>query len=383
MPIFQWSPQLETGDAEVDGQHRRLVELIGALSRLLEERHELEPDALAPVRDELFEYARHHFRTEEGLMVAGGADPRHQEAHRREHREFVAQVETMVAHPVGDPLGAARALLAYLVHWLTYHILGTDHALVRQLQAIARGRTPAEALAEAERGGDPATGTLLASMRALFETLVERNRALTVLADTLEARVRERTEALTAANAELRDMVQQVERLALTDALTALPNRRYAMQALSRGWAGASRWGRAMSVLLVNADAFKPVNDEHGHEAGDVVLRTLATALRNCVRGYDEVCRLGGDEFLVIALETSLEGALALAERLRATIAALEVPVGDRGVWRGSVSIGVASRGPGVADVETLLRAADEGVYAAKRAGKNAVRACQPAEPWP
>jgi hemerythrin len=124
--------------------------------------------------------------------------------------------------------------------------------------------------------------------------------------------------------------------------------------------------------MMIDADGFKQVNDNHGHDAGDEVLRQLSRNLLYTVRTDDIVCRLGGDEFFVICTHTQLEGATQLAEKLRQAIAALRVPVGN-GEWLGSISIGVAMRKTGMGHFEQLIKAADEGVYCAKKNGRNCV----------
>jgi hemerythrin len=372
MATFRWDVQFETGLPEVDAQHRHLVDILVGLSARLEKEAAVDPADLAPVYAELVDYSRYHFQTEERLQSEVGLDARHVLHHVREHTDFVRQVQALLARPSADPGADARRLVDFLVHWLTYHILGSDHAMARQIRLVRAGKGAEDAFAEAERAIDPATATLLRSVQALFDVLSHRNRELMDLAESLEQRVAERTTALTAANAELKALVERVEQMAMTDMLTGLPNRRYAMERLGRALASAMRQGTALSCLLVDADGFKQVNDTYGHEAGDEVLKSLARELRRVLRESDDVCRLGGDEFLVIAPDTPPEGALALGERLRRSVAALRVVAGA-GSWKGSISVGVATRTSELT-VEGLLRAADEAVYAAKRAGRNAVR---------
>lgn len=373
MGTFRWNPDFATGLEEVDAQHRGMVELIGGLSARIE-RADLDPDTLAPMFTDLQRYAEEHFLTEAKILAEFSVDARHVDQHRNEHTYFLGQIEDMIQRFSSRSGATALQLLDFLIHWLTYHLLGTDQSMARQVKAIRAGRAPQEAFLEAERGINPATATLLQSLQALFRVLSLRNRELTELTATLERRVLARTAALSAANAELRQAVAQVEQMAMTDFLTGLPNRRQAMDRLAQCWALSVRHDHPLATLLLDADSFKEVNDAHGHHAGDEVLKALAAALRASVRAGDEVYRFGGDEFLVIAPETSLEGALSLGERIRSSVARLRVPAGS-GAWQGSVSVGVAARGPGNADIDALLRAADHGVYAAKRAGRNAVRA--------
>jgi hemerythrin len=127
--------------------------------------------------------------------------------------------------------------------------------------------------------------------------------------------------------------------------------------------------------MMIDADGFKPINDTFGHDAGDVVLRELAQALRDGVRTDDVVCRLGGDEFFILCPRTALADGLNVAEKLRGDIASLRVPAGT-GTWHGSISVGVAENDD-LECPEILLKVADDGVYAAKRGGRNRVATVQ------
>jgi hemerythrin len=206
---------------------------------------------------------------------------------------------------------------------------------------------------------------LLTALNGLFQQVSARNHELVQLNRTLEARVKERTLALTIAN-------QQLEELANTDTLTGLPNRRYAMRSFAREWDAGQRDGTPLACMVIDADGFKVINDTYGHDAGDEVLRALSKQLQHAVRTDDIVCRLGGDEFLIICAGTPMEGALKLAETIRREVAALHVPAGA-GEWRGSISVGVAAKTFAMTGLDELLKAADLGLYVAKRNGRNRV----------
>ena len=161
------------------------------------------------------------------------------------------------------------------------------------------------------------------------------------------------------------------------------------MQSLARYWEEAKASGKPLVCMMIDADHFKEVNDLYGHDAGDRVLKELALTLRHAFRNDDMVCRLGGDEFLVICPKTALDGGLHIAEQTRQTVADLSVETGGE-PWHGSISIGVAASAPALdagssgADSsaermvmtshEALIKQADRSVYAAKAAGKNCVR---------
>ncbi|MEA3544226.1 MAG: diguanylate cyclase [Thermodesulfobacteriota bacterium] len=166
---------------------------------------------------------------------------------------------------------------------------------------------------------------------------------------------------------------QQLGKLALTDVLTGLSNRRYAMQILEQLWDELLENSKPLACLMIDADGLKKINDSYGHDAGDIMLCALAKELQYAVRTDDIVCRLGGDEFLIICPNTDEEGAINIANMTHAKISELIVNV-DGGVWQGSVSIGVAVKTGSMQNFEELITAADRGVYAAKEAGKNCVK---------
>jgi two-component system cell cycle response regulator len=123
---------------------------------------------------------------------------------------------------------------------------------------------------------------------------------------------------------------------------------------------------------MIDIDRFKLVNDEHGHDTGDAVLRAVARSLRSCIRATELVCRLGGEEFLVICPRASAAKAALIAERMRL---ASEANVIEHGVFRRAVtlSLGVAELDSAVVNIDRLIKVADERVYQAKQAGRNRV----------
>jgi diguanylate cyclase (GGDEF)-like protein len=170
---------------------------------------------------------------------------------------------------------------------------------------------------------------------------------------------------------------QRAQEAALTDVLTGLYNRRHAMERLAQEWAEAERSHRPLSVLALDIDHFKSVNDNHGHDTGDVALRQFAEILRVFSRTPDVPCRFGGEEFLLIAPDTSLEGALNLAERIR--LAVQDKPLVAAGVsLHLTVSIGVAEKSARHANIDQLIKSADEALYHAKQNGRNRIEKALP-----
>jgi diguanylate cyclase (GGDEF)-like protein len=165
-------------------------------------------------------------------------------------------------------------------------------------------------------------------------------------------------------------LFQQMQHQALTDSLTGCFNRRFFDIQLERDLHFATRMRQPVSLILLDIDHFKRVNDTHGHDAGDRALRTIADALREEVRGVDTAVRYGGEEFAIILPQAGPEGALVVAERLRSRIERLDVP----GVGQITASLGVASFPLDASSRELLVTTADRALYQAKRAGRNLIR---------
>jgi diguanylate cyclase (GGDEF)-like protein len=165
-------------------------------------------------------------------------------------------------------------------------------------------------------------------------------------------------------------MVKKLEELATTDGLTGLLNKRTMLDLASQKVAAATRFGRELSVLVTDIDFFKKVNDTHGHDIGDVVIRGLGDILRRAKRATDAVARFGGEEFVVICEETDAKGALLFAERIRKELEAttFRTPNGPLNV---TCSIGIATFPEAGRDWDALFKAADEALYAAKHGGRN------------
>ena len=195
----------------------------------------------------------------------------------------------------------------------------------------------------------------------LEEMVVERNRMMAER-DQLLVTERALSSELEAANRTLSD-------LANTDALTGVLSRRALFERLDEEHARSSRFGCQLSVLMVDIDHFKRVNDTHGHQTGDRVLRSVAGAFLATLRLNDCVGRYGGEEFLAILPEIDAVGAFAVAERVRAAVAELAVHT-QGGFVSVTSSIGVAEL-EGDERAESLVARADAALYAAKGAGRD------------
>lgn len=223
------------------------------------------------------------------------------------------------------------------------------------------------------QGDDESLLTALAAQAAVAIENADLYRKLSVLNLSLEQKVEERTAELTSANEILSALNKELEEISITDGLTQIFNRRYFMDRLRQEVKRVSRYGPPASILMIDIDHFKKVNDTYGHQAGDVVLSGTAQLIKGKLRETDLFARYGGEEFVLIATATEQPGALILAERLRAHIEKAEFEHLARRI-RVTVSIGLSTWNPSLKDdFEELIRLADAALYRAKEQGRNRV----------
>ena len=172
---------------------------------------------------------------------------------------------------------------------------------------------------------------------------------------------------------EIKQAMEKMAELSTKDELTDLYNRRYFMESAEREVSGTARYGQDLSLLMLDLDFFKQVNDTHGHPAGDAVLQQTARLLKKSIRQYDVACRYGGEEFAVIMPNTRLTDAQIFCERLRKKIENSTVRYNSKKI-RFTVSIGLAQFLPEIdKSITDLIKRTDDGLYAAKQQGRNRV----------
>jgi diguanylate cyclase (GGDEF)-like protein len=247
-------------------------------------------------------------------------------------------------------LGSVSALLAVLLAWrLAGHLARPLTDLAASARLMADGQSTSVAAQDCPLEAQAVAGAL----NDMMAKLVEINAGL-------EARVRQRTEELVAAN-------DALARLARLDPLTGLPNRRAFDERAAQLVAAARRSGKPLSVVTLDIDFFKRVNDIHGHPAGDTALVAIATAMRGRLREQDVVARIGGEEFAVLLPDTAGAGALIAANKIVEGMRALRIPV----VGPITVSCGVADISMPLGDTTEALARADKALYRAKGEGRN------------
>ena len=198
----------------------------------------------------------------------------------------------------------------------------------------------------------------------------------------LEARVRSMLR-IKRLQDEVEEKNRELERLSISDGLTGLFNHRHIHALLHEEFERADRTGERLAVAMFDLDHFKAVNDTYGHQAGDRVLQQLADILNESAREIDRVGRYGGEEFMVLLPDTSIDDAEVFVERVRREVARKPFAIGDQEPLRMTISAGISTYPHAeIGNAETLVRVADEALYAAKAAGRNRVVRCDrlPAE---
>jgi diguanylate cyclase (GGDEF)-like protein/PAS domain S-box-containing protein len=172
---------------------------------------------------------------------------------------------------------------------------------------------------------------------------------------------------------ERKRLMAELERLSETDALTNTLNRRGFLKLAEREFERMRRAGRPLTIVMIDIDHFKGVNDVFGHAAGDMVLRMVADRCRECVRSYDLLSRFGGEEFIILLADTPMEAAHKIVSRLHTAIASCRVPT-IKGEVMVTASFGLATVEPSDINLETAIRLADEALYEAKNSGRNCIK---------
>ncbi len=250
--------------------------------------------------------------------------------------------------------------IRFSLRWATACVLVTALALIYLTKIGEQPFGPLDFRATAL-----STQEFIATMSLIalgLNTLLAQHRAN---ARELERRVREQT-------AELREANSKLERLALTDALTGLPNRRALLELLPKEMERCSRMHDGLALIMFDVDHFKRVNDLHGHAAGDLVLQRVAAEVSSVVRSMDTLTRYGGEEFVLLAPGIESNSAVQLAERMRSAINGSEVTIGAHRIPV-TASFGIAMIVGDERCPEDLLRRADRAMYAAKSAGRDCV----------
>jgi len=361
--VFPWNENFETGNEQIDEQHKKLVELLNKLANTLVRDETIE---INEAFDELADYANYHFEQEEAIWSEYFQEDSWFTSHQLSHSTFLPKVLELREREMDRPLqDIIESIVKFLIRWLAFHIIDDDRRLALVIEAMNDGMNIEDAKAKADR-------KMNGSFRVLIETVLKMYDGLSTR--TLEL-MRERR-ARMVAEQELRDINEKLETLSVTDQLTGLYNRRHFDVVMQQEIKRARREKKAVTLFILDIDHFKKLNDHYGHNGGDVALRNVGQKLLEiCRRPSDYAFRVGGEEFAVISREHEAEDELVFAECIRKSIEAMEIPnvlseVSDCL----TVSVGGFAEVPGEHDtVDLYMKKADERLYRAKEMGRNRV----------
>ncbi len=242
-------------------------------------------------------------------------------------------------------------------------------------EALRNGMTDdGEKIAELPVMSNDEFGDLARQFNILSGRLNEANSRLRSKIESADEQLRATNSELLQKSKELQEMNKEFERLSITDALTELLNRRYFESMIEAKVSASGRYGTPCSLLLIDVDHFKKINDTYGHSAGDMVLKEIAHRLKAGVRASDTLCRVGGEEFIAFCDNAGRNDALAIAEKLRRTVTERKFDVGGVALDV-SVSVGVATIPDeyGTVTAKDFHRCADIALYQSKGAGRNCI----------
>jgi len=368
--VFPWNDNLETGIEIIDQQHQKLVALLNELAHsLVKTDHE----QMQIVFDELVEYAAYHFETEEKIWhEIFGNDPWYRN-HQASHQAFLPELEGLgrLNHN-SDDKQVAEKMVKFLIKWLAFHIIGDDKKMSLVLDGKRQGLSLSEAKFHSEQEMANAINVLADTVLNMYDEL--SGQAIRLMRET-ELRL-EAQQELEKANLRLRAANQKLEQLAITDQLTGVYNRRHMEMQLAQEIKRCRREGEFLSVMMLDLDCFKQLNDRYGHPEGDKALKMVAKHLEEiCNRPSDLVCRIGGEEFCIVTTGMDLIKtqyfAQAICDKVRRLAIANVNSTADDVL---TVSIGIYCSIPNMQDsIHSMLTHADKGLYLAKSLGRNQV----------
>jgi len=479
MDIFPWNNNFNTGIAEINEQHKVLVELLNRLANHLGNDPDIE--LLDKTFRDLAEYAVHHFRSEELIWERYYPADSCLKAHKETHKSFLSKVLELKAKEATQPIEEViEEVLSFLTHWLAFHILDSDMRMSKTVLGMKSGLSLKSAQLQADKDMSGVMAVMLDTSLSMYDHLCSRtldlNREINsrrkveaklrlancVFDNTLDAIcITDSNSSIIEANPafyqstgyEQQEVIGQhvaqiksdlhdenlitsiwkqleadehwsgeiksrnkngelqaewltlstvkdeqdiisnyigifsnishliknqlkLEHIAHHDVLTNLPNRLLLSDRLELSIANAIRNKEQFAVCYIDLDAFKPINDQYSHAAGDKVLIEIAQRLKEVIRGNDTVARIGGDEFVILLNKLKSFDKCKLS--LNRLLAEIDQPITVQdNTHHVTASIGVAIFPDHADNAEALLQLADEAMYKAKRLGKSRFHLCE------
>ena len=357
-----------TGLDEIDQDHRLIVDAINALG---EHTRSTSFHGIGSVRESInavIAATEQHVAHESSLFDTYHIDPRHTKTHISSHRNALRHLRLLASYHAAMSV-PAEAIFTFLRHWFAAHVNMEDCALATQVAHIRSGMTPEAAYALAETTVPELTSPTVSHLQRLIGVLLEVNQDLASANQLLDSRVMERTR-------EIELLSRRIDVLTRTDGLLGIPNRIYFDDHIAIEWRLARRQKAALSLLLLDIDAFHAYNECYGHSEGDLCLQIIAKITQEALfRPTDFVARFGGDTIVVLLPDTQLDGARIVADRIQAGVHAKALGHARSSIAdRVSVSIGGACSLPSVStDPDALLLAAEMALSQAQHRGGNTV----------
>ena len=289
--------------------------------------------------------------------------------------------------PVEKRMAFTRNLLigagvAFMLTMLAVLYIGLSKIVVYPIRKLG-GAAAALEKGDWSARADVESGDELGRAASAFNAMAAE---LQVYTEDLERKVEERSaevrvtnQALRNVNQQLTDAVDELEQLVITDPLTGIYNRRYFAEILDFELRRSSRAKHPMTLIMIDVDHFGEFNNRHGHQAGDEVLKHVASVFSENLRSTDILARYGGEEFVVLLLDTKADRGVNIADKLRLAVGSFSFPVGvGQPLAQVTVSAGVAGFPDDADEPESLVRCADSALFAAKGAGRNRVEVWDP-----
>ena len=368
--IFIFSDELKTGIDSIDRANKSIFETMRRIEAYL-----LQSDvnnALAQsFFHELRDQATYTFAKEEALMLKNQICKDYYNHHRLAHRGFEFSIGQGLKDILKSNLFSPDAmleLLNFLNNSLAVHIICEDKLLALQIQLIKEGTSPKSAFKIAKSKMQNEQGVLINALYGLIGNFHRKNELLSKTQDEIEERAR-------TLHQELSKYTQELEVLSSTDKLTGLFNRRKAIEILEDCWRNYDESDISFAFIGIDLDFFKEVNDNFGHENGDLVLQKFAAKVQDLALPNSFFCRLGGDEFCLILSDLTLHKAVFFANEILKAVNRIVI-TDEEGtqIWHGAISLGVGISSPSTNSYEDVMRQADKYLYVAKNSGRNCVR---------
>ena len=357
--VFPWNYNFECGIEEIDEQHKKLVELLNNLANTLTQEEDIE---IEEAFNQLAKYAQYHFKSEEAIWEKYFINSDLFISHKKSHSSFLPKV-IEIREKNNNFQDTIEEIVIFLIRWLAFHIIDEDKRLALVIKAMDEGKN----LAEAQYITDEIMG---GSMKIIIETILSMYDDLSLKTINL---IRERKARLRAER-ELKAINIRLQTLSITDQLTGLYNRRHFEEIFKRELQRAKRNKSNFSLIILDIDYFKKLNDTYGHDAGDKALKALAKCLKKITkRANDFVFRIGGEEFAIIIAEEDSKSAINIIKFLQNSLKDLAILNEESAVSKYlTISAGLVSFIPSQNDtIDTIMKKADDRLYEAKESGRN------------